>query len=66
MTTLFLRIAGLAADISHTHGLTRCGLLDVSMARVKNLLKKAYQDSEDSGKHYEAYVNLVKTLEGWE
>jgi hypothetical protein len=27
------------------------------------LVKKAYQDSEDSGKHYEAYVNLVKTLE---
>ena len=26
-------------------------------------VKKAYQDSKDSGKHYEAYVNLVKTLE---
>lgn len=29
----------------------------------KELIKKAYQDSEDSGKHYETYVNLVKTLE---
>ena len=32
----------------------------------EELVKKAYQDSEDSGKRYEAYVNLVKTLEGWE
>lgn len=32
----------------------------------EELIKKAYQDSEDSGKHYEAYVNLVKTLEGWD
>ena len=32
----------------------------------EELVEKAYQDSEDSGKHYEAYVNLVKTLEGWE
>lgn len=29
----------------------------------EELIKKAYQDSEDSGKHYEAYVNLVKTFE---
>ena len=29
----------------------------------EELIKKAYQDNEDSGKHYEAYVNLVKTLE---
>ena len=29
----------------------------------EELVKKAYQDSGDSGKHYEAYVNLVKTLE---
>lgn len=29
----------------------------------EELIKKAYQDSKDSGKHYEAYVNLVKTLE---
>ena len=29
----------------------------------EELVKKAYQDSKDSGKHYEAYVNLVKTLE---
>lgn len=29
----------------------------------EELVKKAYQDSEDSGKHYEAYVNLVKTFE---
>lgn len=29
----------------------------------KELVKKAYQDSENSGKHYEVYVNLVKTLE---
>lgn len=27
------------------------------------LIKKAYGDSEDKGKHYEAYVNLVKYLE---
>ena len=26
------------------------------------LIKKAYADSEDSGKHYEAYVKLVETL----
>ena len=32
----------------------------------EELIKKAYQDSEDSGKYYEAYVNLVKTFEGWE
>lgn len=32
----------------------------------EELIKKAYQDGEVSGKHYEAYVNLVKTLEGWE
>ena len=29
----------------------------------EELIKKAYQDSEDSGRHYEAYVNFVKTLE---
>nr|DAY06571.1 MAG TPA: Putative transferase, nesg, ydcK, Structural Genomics.38A [Bacteriophage sp.] len=29
----------------------------------EELIKRAYQDSKDSGKHYEAYVNLVKTLE---
>ena len=29
----------------------------------EELVEKAYQDSENSGKHYEAYVNLVKTLE---
>lgn len=29
----------------------------------EELIKKAYQDSRNSGKHYEAYVNLVKTLE---
>ena len=29
----------------------------------EELVKKAYQDSEDSGKHYETYVKLVKTLE---
>ena len=29
----------------------------------EELVKKAYQDSEDSGKHYETYVNLVKTFE---
>ena len=29
----------------------------------EELIKKAYQDNEDSGKHYEAYVNFVKTLE---
>lgn len=28
----------------------------------EELVEKAYQDSENSGKHYEAYVNLVKTL----
>ena len=29
----------------------------------EELVQKAYQDSECSGKHYEAYVNLVETLE---
>ena len=29
----------------------------------EELVKKAYEDSEKSGKHYEAYVNFVKTLE---
>ena len=29
----------------------------------EELIKKAYQDSEYSGRHYEAYVNFVKTLE---
>ena len=29
----------------------------------EELIKKAYEDSEVSGKHYEAYVNFVKTLE---
>lgn len=29
----------------------------------EELVEKAHQDSENSGKHYEAYVNLVKTLE---
>lgn len=29
----------------------------------EELIEKAYRDSEDSGKHYEAYVNFVKTLE---
>ena len=28
----------------------------------EELVEKAYQDSENSGKHYEVYVNLVKTL----
>ena len=26
------------------------------------LIKKAYADSEDNGKHYEAYVTLVETI----
>lgn len=30
------------------------------------LIKKAYADSEDSGKHYEAYVKLVETLKNME
>ena len=30
------------------------------------LIKKAYADSEDSGKHYEAYVKLVETLKNEE
>ena len=29
----------------------------------QELIKKAYADSENSGKHYEAYVNLVTELE---
>ena len=29
----------------------------------QELIKKAYSDSEDSGKHYEAYVFLVAELE---
>ena len=29
----------------------------------QELIEKAYQDSEKSGKHYEAYVNLVLELE---
>ena len=29
----------------------------------EELIKKAYQDSKESGNHYEAYVNFVKTLE---
>ena len=29
----------------------------------EELVKKAYIDSENSGRHYEAYVNFVKTLE---
>ncbi|WP_416458340.1 polymer-forming cytoskeletal protein [Streptococcus thermophilus] len=29
----------------------------------EELVEKAYLDSENSGKHYESYVNLVKTLE---
>ena len=32
----------------------------------EELIKKAYKDSEDKGKHYEAYVNLVKQLENLE
>ena len=27
------------------------------------LIKKAYKDSEESGKHYELYVNLIKEME---
>jgi hypothetical protein len=30
------------------------------------LIKKAYADSEDSGKHYEAYVKSVETLKNIE
>ena len=30
------------------------------------LIKKAYADSEDSGKHYEVYVKLVETLKNME
>ncbi len=30
------------------------------------LIKKAYDDSEDSGKHYEAYVKFVKTMKNME
>ena len=30
------------------------------------LIKKAYADSEDSGKHYEAYVKLVETMKNME
>ena len=30
------------------------------------LIKKAYADSEDSGKHYDAYVKLVETLKNME
>ena len=29
----------------------------------QELIKKAYQDSEESGKHYEAYVEFVEKLE---
>lgn len=29
----------------------------------QELIDKAYRDSENSGKHYEAYVNFVKILE---
>ena len=29
----------------------------------EELIEKAYQDSEESGNHYEAYVNFVGTLE---
>ena len=29
----------------------------------EELIKKAYEDSKVSGKHYEAYVNFVKTFE---
>ena len=32
----------------------------------EELLKKAYKDSEKSGKHYELYVNLVKEMERME
>ena len=30
------------------------------------LIKKAYADSEDNGKHYEAFVKLVETLKNME
>lgn len=29
----------------------------------EELIEKAYKDSEESGRHYEAYVNLIKSLE---
>lgn len=32
----------------------------------EELIKKAYKDSEDSGKHYELYVKLVESLKGVE
>lgn len=32
----------------------------------EELVKKAYADSENSGKHYELYVNLVREMEGLE
>lgn len=37
--------------------------VDCFYGTSEELIKKAYQDSEDSGRHYEAYVNFVKTLE---
>ena len=32
----------------------------------KELIEKSYDDSDDSGKHYEAYVKLVETLKDME
>ena len=32
----------------------------------QELIDKAYRDSKDSGKHYEAYVNFVEQLEALE
>lgn len=32
----------------------------------EELVKKAYDDSENSGKHYELYVNLVREMEKME